>query len=259
MARQPIPIPPPRPVPAAERARTAHGRLAQGWSDRSGRTASEQLGDVDFRLFLDPVLSRDPLGRMGYDPEAFRVYGPRDRTDTAFFYFGDQDPDMRPDTVYVSPDFLSSPDVMAHEYRHRGVQKLHKEFLDNPKLFEDLFEPWVLESLRSYGSGVERSRMNEEQVVEYFDDPSARIPDSERFPTMADTLDEASPRRIEEFRDWTSDGVGRLARSYYPVQSGVMEAAQGVLRQRGEPPRAEFQEPGFMDRVMRGIGSLFGG
>jgi hypothetical protein len=259
MARQPIPIPPPRPVPAAERARTAHGRLAQGWSDRSGRTASEQLGDVDFRLFLDPVLSRDPLGRMGYDPEAFRVYGPRDRADTAFFYFGDQDPDMRPDTVYVSPDFLSSPDVMAHEYRHRGVQKLHKEFLDNPKLFEDLFEPWVLESLRRYGDRIDYNRMSEEDVVEHFDDLDAVIPDSSRYPTMEATLDEALPRWVREFQNWTRDGVGYMARTHYPVQSGVMEAAQGVLRQRGEPPRAEFQEPGFMDRVMRGIGSLFGG
>ena len=259
MARQPIPVPPPRPVPAAERARTAHGRLAQGWSDRSGRTASEQLGDVDFRLFLDPVLSRDPLGRMGYDPEAFRVYGPRERTDTAFFYFGDQDPDMRPDTVYVSPDFLSSPDVMAHEYRHRGIQNLHEEFLDNPKLFEDLFEPWVLESLRRYGDRIDYNPRSEEGVVEHFDDLDAVIPDSSRYPTMEATLDYARPPDIQEFQNWTRNGVGFMARAHYPVQSGVMEAAQGVLRQRGEPPRAEFQEPGFMDRVMRGIGSLFGG
>ena len=252
MAREPVPIPPPRPVSAAQRSRYAHEQLAQGL----GGLASEQLGDLEFRLFLDPVLSRDPVGRMGYDPERFRVYGDSDRA----FYVGEsEDPAFLADTVYVSPEFLSSPDVMTHEYRHRGIQNLQEEFLDNPKLFEDLFEPWVLDSLRRYGYRVDYNPRSEEDVVEHFDDLDAVIPDSSRYPTMEATLDSALPREVREFQDWTRDGVGRLARVYYPVQAGVMEAAQGLLRDRGEPPRAEYRGPGFLDRVKRGIGSLFGG
>lgn len=252
MAREPVPIPPPRPVSAAQRSRYAHEQLAQSL----GGLASEQLGDLEFRLFLDPVLSRDPLGRMGYDPERFRVYGDSER---AFYVEESEDPAYLTDTVYVSPEFLSSPDVIAHEYRHRGIKNLHEEFLDNPKLFEDLFEPWVLESLRRYGDRIDYNPRSEEGVVEHFDDLDAVIPDSSRYPTMEATLDYARPPDIQEFQNWTRDGVGFMARTHYPVQSGVMEAAQGVLRERGEPPRAEFREPGLLDRIRSGIGALFGG
>lgn len=252
MAREPVPIPPPRPVSAAQRSRYAHEQLAQGL----GGLASEQLGDLEFRLFLDPVLSRDPLGRMGYDPERFRVFGDSER---AFYVEESKDPAYLTDTVYVSPEFLSSPDVMAHEYRHRGIKGLYSEYEDNPELFGKLFDPSVVDAVAEYGRRLEDSPWYEERIVEHFDDLSAVIPDSVRYPTMEATLDYARPSGIQEFQDWTRDGVGRLARTYYPVQSGVMEAAQGILRERGEPPRAEFREPGILDRIRSGIGALFGG
>lgn len=279
MAREPVPIPPPRPVSAAQRSRYAHEQLAQGL----GGLASEQLGDLEFRFFLDPVLSQDPLARLGYDPERFRVMGFRELDSDAAYvpapagrdfsdvmgagnYYGyreiyDEGP-MSSDRVYVTPHYLSSPDVIAHEYRHRGIQQLHSEFVKNAPLFREMFDPEVVSAVESYREGVMTVPGYEERLVEAFDNPAAPL--EGRFSTMAETLEYVTPAQIRAFQE---DRGTRLGDRRYPVSTGLARGAQQALSRdpdaggprTGEPPRAEFREPGLLDRIRSGIGALFGG
>ena len=276
---QPVLIPPMRPVSAASRARYAHQQLAQGL----GGLASEQLGDLEFRQFLDPVLANDPIARFGYDPERFRVMGFRElESDAAYApasagrdfsdafgvgnYYGYRDiyneGPMSGDRVYVTPHYLSSPDVMAHEFRHRGIQQLHSEFVKDPAKFRQAFDPEVVEAVESYRRGVMSTPGYEEMLVEFFDNPTAQL--EGRFPTMRDTLERVRPEDIKSFQENRGTRIGRMRN---PVASGLERGAQQALSRdpdaggprTGEPPRAKYREPGILDSIRRGIGALFGG
>jgi len=276
---QPVLIPPMRPVSAASRARYAHKQLAQGL----GGLASEQLGDLEFRQFLDPVLANDPMARFGYDPERFRVMGYRD-SDADASYAPQQElrdlsdalgaanaygyreiygeGPMSPDRVYVTPHFLSSPDVIAHEYRHRGIQSLLAEFEKNEKLFRETFDPEIVEAVERYRRGKDYSPAFEERLVELYDNPDAPL--EGRFATMADTLDYATPARIKEYQGYRDSFFGP---SRFPTEFALERGVQQMLSRdpdaggprTGEPPRAKYREPGILDSIRRGIGALFGG
>jgi hypothetical protein len=276
---QPVLIPPMRPVSAASRARYAHKQLAQGL----GGLASEQLGDLEFRYFLDPVLSNDPIARFGYDPERFRVMGYRELDSDAAYapapagrdlsdafgvgnYYGYRDiyneGPMSGDRVYVTPHYLSSPDVIAHEFRHRGIQQLHSEFVKDPDKFRQAFDPEVVEAVESYRRGVMSTPGFEEGLVEYYDNPDAPL--EGRFATMAETLERKTPGDVRSFQQHRGTSFGKRV---YPAASGLERGAQQALSRdpdaggprTGEPPRAKYREPGILDSIRRGIGALFGG
>jgi len=273
---QPVLIPPMRPVSAASRARYAHKQLAQGL----GGLASEQLGDLEFRYFLDPVLANDPIARFGYDPERFRVMGYPDSDSDAVYAPRQELRDlsdalgaanaygyreiynegpMSPDRVYVTPHYLSSPDVIAHEYRHRAIQSLLAEFEKNEELFRETFDPEIVDAVERFRGLSPRS---EELIVEYYDNPDAPL--EGRFATMAETVDYASPQEIKEFQGYRDSFFGP---SRFPLQLGLERGAQELLSRdpdaggprTGEPPRAKYREPGILDSIRRGIGALFGG
>jgi len=273
---QPVLIPPMRPVSAASRARYAHKQLAQGL----GGLASEQLGDLEFRQFLDPVLANDPIARFGYDPERFRVMGYPDSDSDAVYAPRQELRDlsdalgaanaygyreiynegpMSPDRVYVTPHFLSSPDVISHEYRHRGLKNLVAEFEKNEKLFRETFDPEIVDAVERFRGLSPRS---EELIVEYYDNPDAPL--EGRFATMAETLDYASPQEIKKFQGYRDSFFGP---SRFPLQLGLERGVQQMLSRdpdaggprTGEPPRAKYREPGILDSIRRGIGALFGG
>jgi len=169
---------------------------------------------------------------------------------------------MSGDRVYVTPHYLSSPDVIAHEFRHRGIQQLHSEFVKDPDKFRQAFDPEVVEAVESYRRGVMSTPGFEEGLVEYYDNPDAPL--EGRFATMAETLERKTPGDVRSFQQQRGTSFGKRV---YPSASGLERGAQQALSRdpdaggprTGEPPRAKYREPGILDSIRRGIGALFGG
>lgn len=189
-------------------------RFAEG-GEVGDRETQEAFGDVEFEYSLKPILDRDPIARLGFDPSVARYMNTHDMRNAKYLKdFGDpqaavdhlkeQYPvftreyrkkygeDPQPDTVLMTPFFGASPDVWVHEFRHRGYQKIRDAALNDPDGFVEKYgrEAWE-NALRTQLLGDE-----EEHLVEMHDDPTAKfnLPDSGREVEMHRTITRSNPQ-----------------------------------------------------------------
>ena len=140
-----------------------------GEATMSPREASEHMADVEYE---QQILSTadDPLVRMGLDPSVARVtnradsYSPtRDRLNISA-YSG-----------------LMSPEIQAHEFRHRGLEILLNDYIQlEPFTFRKKYGPdaWKLaqklwEQSRLGGRPTDVADSVQEQVAELFQKPAS--------------------------------------------------------------------------------------
>lgn len=84
----------------------------------SPREASEQMADIEYEIDMQPYL-HDPLSKLGFDPKKIRVGRPRSEDHYSALS----------DIVTMDPNYgLFSRETQAHEFRHRGLQRLLEDY-----------------------------------------------------------------------------------------------------------------------------------
>ena len=180
---------------------------------------------------------------------------------------------VKEDDVVTSPNLSFSP-VISHEFTHRGFKLLKEERDKDPEAFDKKYGKnagRILEYTKHrYPGGVGES--TEEYYVEMFDDLDTRFnttslkvdQDFEKFPksTVRGTvqgsyagptfdLKDYSPKedakRFEQIRGF-QDKILHL-RGMDKGILGLMDAAQDILTEQGEPPKFKKQTKSFFEKI----------
>ena len=155
-----------------------------------GGEASKQMGDLEYEADMRPYL-HDALSQLGFDPKKVKVGKPN--AEDHYSVTGDE--------VTLDPNYgLLSKETQAHEFRHRGLQRLYEDYF--------LLEPWRFKE--KYGKDAynlmvkmskqqtpgKRGRVEEsvhERIAEMFQRPSEvnlgtvyNTSDARVFQTIAD-------------------------------------------------------------------------
>jgi hypothetical protein len=194
----------PRPDPWSEisAADKTVTRYEKGGSVMSDREASEQMGDIEYEVDMQSYL-HDPLSRLGFDPKKIRVGDPR--SEDAY--------SPLTDIVTMDPNYgLFSRETQAHEFRHRGLQRLLEDyFMSDPGQFkrqygEPAFDLMVKIHKQQRGRGPVEDRVHE-RIAEMFQRPDEfslgtvyETSDARVFQTLADAEAYARENPGVEFR-----------------------------------------------------------
>lgn len=254
------------------------------------RETSEAFGDTEFRYDLDPQLSWNPLARLGYDPEAatsLKSSRPTSRVGAQFpkrasqegidrtmgkipsyanSMLGDK---VKPGDVVLTSN-IANPPVWSHEFTHRGLQEVGALYRKDPDLFKEKYGEDAAALISSVDlTKGEDARDKDEYVVELLDDMSTEM--SGLYKSMSETRDKvlssddkraaervasalkkdrAKNQSVEDIEGYT----GRTNGIY-----GILAAAEDVLEEKGEPPLAKQQEPGFFKSIFKKLGFAEGG
>jgi len=177
-------------------------RYEKGGSVMSDREASEQMGDIEYEVDMQSYL-HDPLSRLGFDPKKIRVGDPR--SEDAY--------SPLTDIVTMDPNYgLFSRETQAHEFRHRGLQRLLEDyFMSDPGRFkrqygEPAFDLMVKIHKQQRGRGPVEDRVHE-RIAEMFQRPDEfslgtvyETSDARVFQTLADAEAYARENPGVEFR-----------------------------------------------------------
>jgi hypothetical protein len=200
------------------------------------------LADVEFRADMDPILSKDPIARLGFDLSRARYDVAEGVENAAYLPSNAKEPVtlnngtvVHPDTVVYGPDMGSSKSVIAHEFRHRGFDLLHEMFEQDPDDF-----------IKKYGKeAVELLYSNPEFQTELFDvvDEKINLPGDRGTVTSDKYLDYIDKKDVEHFRE-----KGYFNEVIPEVQIGILSkdtlnkgivglrfAAEDALKKAGEP------------------------
>ena len=254
------------------------------------REASEAFGDTEFRYDLDPQLSWNPLARLGYDPEAatsLKSSRPTTRIGAQFPKRASQEgidrtmskipsyannmlgDKVKPGDVVLTSN-IANPPVWSHEFTHRGLQEVGALYRKDPELFKEKYGEDAATLISSVDlTKGEDARDKDEYVVELLDDMSTEM--SGLYKSMSETRDKvlssddkraaervasalkkdrAKNQSVEDIEGYT----GRTKGIY-----GILAAAEDVLEEKGEPPLAKQQEPGFFKKIFKRLGFNEGG
>jgi len=176
--------------------------FAEGGAVLSPREASEQMGDIEYEIEMQPYL-QDPLSRLGFDPNNIRVGNPQ--SEDAY--------SAATDIVTLDPNYgMLSKETQAHEFRHRGLQKLLDDyFMLDPGQFkrlygQDAFNLMVKVHQQQRRRGPVEDRV-QERVAEMFQRPEEfylgnvyETSDARVFQTLADAEAYAKDNPGVEFR-----------------------------------------------------------
>ncbi len=202
---------------------------------------------------------------------------------------------IQTDTVITGSD-ISVPPVISHEFTHRGFNILRNKMYKDPEGFEEKYGEQARKILEGTDREERKGSDFEEYYVELFDDlntkfNSAALPDEyESFPTddLRNTIQSSkfgSDRRLQvspipRFRDTRirqikafQDNIekarkkGKLslsAQSSLPQDInngilGLMDAAQDILTEQGEPPKAKRKSLSFFEKLTKMFGYNEGG
>lgn len=182
-------------------------RYEEGGSVMSDREASEQMGDIEYEVDMQSYL-HDPLSRLGFDPKKIRVGDPR--SEDAY--------SPLTDIVTMDPNYgLFSRETQAHEFRHRGLQRLLEDyFMSDPGQFkrqygEPAFDLMVKihnqQRKRPFGKRGPIEDSVHERIAEMFQRPDEfslgtvyETSDARVFQTLADAEAYARENPGVEFR-----------------------------------------------------------
>lgn len=210
--------------------------------------SGKEFGDLEFRYDLDPVLSDDPMSRLGYSLSKDKsFYGDSEGTDGKPNELVDA-PYHHPSTgeIYMDTKYGPSKDVWGHEYRHAGIKALNSLLESDENKFIDKYGYEAAALLRQFGN---------EAITELGDDPDASFnaPDDSTYggkeykkgdPVKIEhTVQDVSHGLLRAFRD-----TGRIpedapnARLITKGMVGLRSAAMDLLEATGEP--AQYQKHG---------------
>ena len=260
------------------KARPQKSKLEQGSSlvPRTRSKARDQelsRGDVEFRTDLETQLWYNPLARLGYDPTKVKtmpqevganaMYFPPNSTKKAIERDLARDASLVDPTASgtgrVNPDdtvffngTAQSP-IIAHELSHRGLEQVLEYYREDPEFFKKTYGENAARKIENIGKNLYRTN---EGFTELFDDVNAalNIPSSPRTKTMADTRDTAFSSTQEEFQKYIAKVKPEDRWSHqerrYEAELGLIKAAEDLLKQRGEPPKAEPDYPNFIEKTL---------
>jgi hypothetical protein len=166
------------------------------------REASEQMADIEYEVDMQPYL-HDPLSKLGFDPKKIRVGDPQSEDHYSPLN----------DIVTLDPNYgMLSKETQAHEFRHRGLQKLLDDyFMLDPGQFkrlygQDAFNLMVKVHQQQRRRGPVENRV-QERVAEMFQRPEEfylgnvyETSDARVFQTFADAEAYAKDNPGVEFR-----------------------------------------------------------
>lgn len=211
------------------------------------RAAALGMANDELRASLDPILKDDPISRLGFDPDlahhlpypgetienltggsedGFKAsYLPPETSDKNLqaFKLLNANEEIPADSVVYQSNYAQSPDVLAHEFRHRGLEKLYQYFDKDPETFFDKYGEKTAEILQM----TKQSNRTNEYMTEIGDNRDATwLSPGEVVRTMAKTITDYSENDdlAEERRD---------------VYANLQRAAQDMLIEQGEEPSAQ--------------------
>lgn len=259
----------------------------------------KQLGDLEFRADLDKQLSWNPLARLGYQPDKTKVLKTDSPAFYAAYDTMVFDPDstdeslqdsairmgfpeeeakrLKAGDVYVTSDTAFNP-VFAHEYTHVGLEKVFKLAKKDPKAFKEKYGE------DAYGLIVTSTDdyIRDEYLTELFDDLTTKFNSlglgdtlkvSDKFPnksiaftTDSDRYDDKFIDTRELFQDAIKDKDTKTTKEDVTTFNenlkgifGIMDAAQDILTEQGEPPKAKRKELSFYEQFKKALGFNEGG
>ena len=124
----------------------------------------EALANVEYTADMQNALS-DNVSKLGFDPNVAMI-DPSDPRDSSSF---------AGDTIYINPRYGgASPEIQAHEYRHRGLDKIMTHFKKYPFLYKEKY------GQESYDYLMEMLKQRKERIKSAFlDDYETSFPYSD--------------------------------------------------------------------------------
>ena len=204
---------------------------------------------------------------------------------------------VKTDRVITGSDLSVSP-IIAHEFTHRGFNILRNKMNENPEAFEEKYGKQARRILEFTSKGNLKSDF-EEYYVELFDDLDTRFNSAslraagyggeyESFPTedlrrtvqsskigpnyrLGDSSDRYRNARIRQIKTF-QDNIekyrkkGKLSGAAQGITQdinngilGLMDAAQDILTEQGEPPKAKRKSLSFFEKLGKMVGFNEGG
>ena len=234
------------------------------------------LADVEFRADMDPLLSKDPIARLGFDVSRLRYSVPEGFNNA--FYADDYSTDgglytergitFEPDTVNYGPDFGSSKETIAHETRHRGLALLREMLAEDPEYFSERYgkEAAVL---------LDKDIVNEELLTELFDNPDATYvaPTTGEEKSLEPTVQYVNSDTLRRIRERGSLGPNvPNADIFNKGIVGLRFAAEDMLKESRKEPTgyvdmstgsktrsSKKYKPSFFQKLRKKLGFAEGG
>ena len=258
----------------------------------------EYRADLDTQLSWNPIarLGFDPdkhkVLRSGLDPMAAYL---RDITNFGKkalekgYISPEEEKKIKDDNIITGSDVSVSP-IIAHEFTHRGFNILRNKMNENPEAFEEKYGKQARRILEATSEGDLKSDF-EEYYVELFDDldtkfnsdafrirgfgddlrrtvQSSKIGPNYPLSDSSDRYRNVRIRQIKTFQDnvekYRKKGkLGGLAQGInQDINNGIlglMDAAQDILTEQGEPPKAKRKSLSFFEKLGKMIGFDEGG
>jgi hypothetical protein len=252
----------------------------EGLSEKDNREASVGFGNTEFRWDLDNQLSWNPLARLGFDPAKgktgkaeeggyYGAYIPKnvknigkrlEESETLQDFVGR----VEPDDVMLTTTVADAP-VWSHEYTHRGIRQVDDFYKKDPEAFEEKYGKDAVNLLKKLTSNTDSN----ERATELLDDLTTKM--TGVIKNMSQTQDtkfteselKGRDRLQERLKDSRVSDMWSLSKfsidedSKLKGFSGILLAAEDVLKEKGEPPRAE--ELGFFGKLLGKMGFAEGG
>ena len=262
---------------------------------------TEDFGNLEFRADLDKQLSWNPLARLGYQPNKTKVLKTDSPSFYAAYDSMVFDPDgtdkslqdsairkgfpkeeakrLKAGDVFVTSDTAFNP-VFSHEYTHVGLEKVFKLAKKNPKTFKEKYGE------DAYGLIVTSTDdyIRDEYLTELFDDLTTKFNSlglgdslkvSDKFPNKSIAFTTGSNRydnkfigTREIFQDAIKNKNTKIKKEDVTTFNknlkgifGVMDAAQDILTEQGEPLKAKRKEKelSYFEQFKKALGFAQGG
>ena len=253
------------------------------------------FGDLEYRADLDKQLSWNPIARLGYNPDAHKVFkqiepktglafqGGGPRTVKKLKELGYKGAEKaQQGSVITTTNYSFSP-VISHEFTHIGFDILKKRRNKDPEAFDKKYGEDAGKILKLTESG----KLKEEYYIEFFDDLNTRFntdmlpEDFKEFPkstirdtvqsypsgpavSIADRGEEKRNKRVAEIKKFQNIDLKRKEKGKESLYLdkidkgilGLMDAAQDILTEQGEPPKAKMKTLSFWEKVGKSFSNL---
>jgi len=256
----------------------------------------EYRADLDTQLSWNPIarLGFDPdrhkVIRSGLDPMAMYL---RDITNFGKralekgYISPEEEAKIKDDNIITGSDVSVSP-VIAHEFTHRGFNTLRNKMDEDPEAFE---EKYGKQARRLLETTKEDNNYFEEYYVELFDDLDTKfnsdafrdkgfgdnlrktiqssklgsnfpLSDNERYRNVRIRQIKSFQDNIEKARKKGKLPIIARGSTSQEINNGIlglMDAAQDVLTEQGEPPKAKRKSLSFFEKLGKKLGLAEGG